>query len=229
MSAEPMKNLEGKETKHAPTKAAPPSPNSRRLLQREPKPQLPQGWLAYWSDEHQTYYYWSRDTDTVQWEKPGMPSTPAPYYPPRPSNGQDLPSPSPAPSPPPPPAGGTHAGHLSHHETQGPIPIVEVYLFEFSDDAWKHCQHTAPPLPCLKASARDQELLGRYEIKETEQAILMEFDLKDDSKDQYLIVISHHPDPLAIAMAMHSLGFTGTFQVSAALSLDVCVYVFMCA
>jgi hypothetical protein len=104
-----------------------------------------------------------------------------------------------------------------------------VYLFEFSDDAWKHCQHTAPPLPCLNASARDQELLGRYEIKETEQAILMEFDLKDDSKDQYLIVISHHPDPLAIAMAMHSLGFTGTFQVSAALSLDVCVYVFMCA
>jgi hypothetical protein len=76
-----MKTLEGKETIKAapkppmhPPKAAAPSPNSRKLLQgqRPEKPELPAGWLAYWSAQYQMYYYYNPSTGNTQWEKPTM-------------------------------------------------------------------------------------------------------------------------------------------------------------
>jgi hypothetical protein len=37
---------------------------------------------------------------------------------------------------------------------------------------------------CYRRSSVDEELLGRYKVKREEQAFLIEFHLKDDSKDQ---------------------------------------------
>jgi hypothetical protein len=92
-----------------------------------------------------------------------------------------------------------------------PAGIIDVLLFEFGDEKWKHCTET--DLACLRRSAIDEERLGRYKILDEEQAILMEFKIKDDSKDQYFVIISENPTPMAIAIAMHSLGWSGRYQV----------------
>lgn len=97
------------------------------------------------------------------------------------------------------------------HDDEHVAPIIDIYLFEFNNMDWQHCD--VIDLACIRASASDEEVLGQYKIKDEEQAILMEFHLKDDSKDQYFIVISEHPEPLAIAINMHSLGSTGASQV----------------
>jgi hypothetical protein len=228
-----MKNLEGKETKHGPIKAAPkppmhppkavaPSPNSRKLLQgqRPEKPELPAGWLAYWSAQYQMYYYYNPSTGNTQWEKPTMPTSntpapapapapvPAPSPTPTPAGGHGSHSPSPAP---PPAAGGGHGPAAGGDHVEKPAGIIDVILFEFGDEKWKHCEQS--DLACFRRSASDEELLGRYEIQDDEQAILMEFEIKDDSTDQYFVVISDNPEPMAIAIAMHSLGWSGKYQV----------------
>ena len=102
-------------------------------------------------------------------------------------------------------------GDDAHGDEEAEMPVIDVFLFEFNDMDWQHCAEQ--DLACIRKSASDEELLGRYRIKDEEQAILMEFHLKDDSKDQYFIVISEHPEPLAIAINMHSLGSTGSSQV----------------
>ena len=193
--------------------AAAPSPNSRKLLQgeRRAKPELPAGWLAYWSDQYKMYYYYNPVAQTTQWDKPTMPSSSAPAPAPSPpsAGGHGAHSPAPAPSPAE-TTGGGH-GHAVEGHVEKPAGIIDVLLFEFGDEKWKHCTET--DLACLRRSAIDEERLGRYKILDEEQAILMEFKIKDDSKDQYFVIISENPTPMAIAIAMHSLGWSGRYQV----------------
>jgi len=218
-------------------KPAPPSWDprrvSRKLLQggRPPLPQLPAGWHAYWDDQYQMYYYHDEASGVTQWDPPPAPHT---------ANGGAHDAHDAHASVDDHGASDTHAGehtsdgqggahadgshstgsHSGEHgvgdahggeHDEDDAPIIDVFLFEFGDDAWQHCTHT--DLACLRDSSIDEVLLGRYQIKDEEQAILMEFHLKDDSKDQFFVVISEHPEPLAIAINMHSLGFTGSSQV----------------
>ena len=187
---------------------APPAKRAmRNLLEQPPAPTLPEGWQAVWDEEYQMYYYWNTATDDVTWDQPAMP---APASPPAPPGGHAT-------------GGHEEDGHATGghgedgHATGGHVgkehvdPIIDVYLFEFNDMEWENCD--VIDLACIRSSASDEELLGRYKIKDEEQAILMEFHLKDDSKDQFFIVISEHPEPLAIAISLHSLGGTGSSQV----------------
>lgn len=42
---------------------------------------LPPGWEAVWSEEHEAHYFWHEPTDTVQWDPPDIPSPEAPTLP----------------------------------------------------------------------------------------------------------------------------------------------------
>jgi hypothetical protein len=101
--------------------AAAPSPNSRKLLQgeRPAKPELPAGWLAYWSDQYKMYYYYNPVAQTTQWDKPTMPSSSAP---------------APAPSP---PSAGGHGAHdwMDGNHIIGPFTLsLPLSMAEFNDD-----------------------------------------------------------------------------------------------
>jgi hypothetical protein len=214
--------------------AAPKEPvttsTARKLLQSSPPP-VPAPWEAYWDDEDLMYYYWNPQTEVSTWDAPAMPADSPPPPPPA-HDGDDHNDGDNHDSPSPPPAHddghgapaahddhgapatdghGTDVAHGEEHGEEHAAPIIDIFLFEFGDMEWEHCPEKS--IECIRKSAIDEVLLGRYQIKDEEQAILMEYDLKDDSRDQYFIVISEHPEPMAIAIKMHSLGWTGRSQV----------------
>ena len=222
---------------------------TRKLLQQPAAPALPANWQAFWDEDYKMYYYWNTVTDEVTWDAPSMPSSPAP--PPAgghggstdahgddhsdahgddhsddhgddhgddthetDAHGGDA------------HGGSGHGGEGEQHVAgEHEDPIIDLYLFEFGDDAWEHCAHQ--DIACFRASAVDEELIGRYKIKDEEQALLLEFNLKDDSKDQYMIVISEHEEPMAIAINLHSLGSTGRSQVCVIFSASASASLFV--
>jgi len=203
LSTPPMKNLapkKGSRTGPPAKRQAPKSPGTaqnmtlpgRKILQEAdppPPPALPDGWTAYWDEEYEMYYYWDgvEGHDTTY----DMPMSSLPPSPP--SHGHDHDK-------------DMHGGSQEHVD-----PIIDIFLFEFADMEWENCE--VKDIACIRKSATDEELLGRYKIRDEEQAILMEFELKDDSRDQFFIIISEHSEPMAVAIALHSLGFTGSSQV----------------
>ena len=178
-----------------------------------PPPALPDGWTAYWDEEYEMYYYWDGvEGHDSTYDMPMSSSPPSP-----PSHGHDHDEDM---------HGGSHDDDGYEHDDDGygddehadglhdkehVDPIIDIFLFEFADMEWENCE--VKDIACIRKSATDEELLGRYKIRDEEQAILMEFELKDDSRDQFFIIISEHNEPMAVAIALHSLGFTGSIQV----------------
>ena len=226
LSTPPMKNLapkKGSRTGPPAKRQAPKSPGTaqkmtlpgRKILEEDPPPPpaLPDGWTAYWDEEYEMYYYWDGvEGHDSTYDMPMSSSPPSP-----PSHGHDHDEDM---------HGGSHDDDGYEHDDDGygddehadglhdkehVDPIIDIFLFEFADMEWENCE--VKDIACIRKSATDEELLGRYKIRDEEQAILMEFELKDDSRDQFFIIISEHNEPMAVAIALHSLGFTGSIQV----------------
>ncbi|CAJ1427425.1 unnamed protein product, partial [Effrenium voratum] len=77
---------DGKEAASAATTLQPVQEVPERSLQRKESldellaPEtldLPPGWEAVWSNDHEAYYFWHEPTDTVQWEPPDSPKAEA--------------------------------------------------------------------------------------------------------------------------------------------------------
>jgi Na+/H+ antiporter NhaD/arsenite permease-like protein len=90
---------------------------------------------------------------------------------------------------------------------------VSFYLviMKPGDERWKHGDFSFGSFKEL--AVREPELISRHQLQQQEQALLLEFEIEENADDEFFLVVSDSPDPLAVAISMHSLGSLGPLQV----------------
>ncbi len=114
------------------------------------------------------------------------------------------------------PAG--HDNQSSHDEEHEEQTVLQIYLMHLSqeDASWKDSAATFADFMQYVKEGTEPVLVGNYSILDDEQRLLLELEIAEDPHDQYFIAFSQQEEPMAVAIAMHSLGSTGPIQVGIA-------------
>jgi hypothetical protein len=91
-----------------------------------------------------------------------------------------------------------------------------VFLMKPGDQRWKESNMSFAGFQALAVKEEGVEnprLIASHKLRTQELALLLEFEIMDSPEDEIFVVVSDSPEPLAVAIAMHSLGFLGPMQV----------------
>mmetsp|Transcript_27974 Transcript_27974/g.54629 ORF Transcript_27974/g.54629 Transcript_27974/m.54629 type:complete len:872 (-) Transcript_27974:555-3170(-) len=100
------------------------------------------------------------------------------------------------------------AGHDGIHD------YISVYLMELKDQACVEAEDQS--WAALEACSETITQVGDYKIREEEQSKLLELQLSENPLNTVLVVTTDAIDPMPIAIQLHSLGWTGPYQVGIA-------------
>ncbi|KAJ1473655.1 hypothetical protein T484DRAFT_1835214 [Baffinella frigidus] len=91
-----------------------------------------------------------------------------------------------------------------------------VFLMQPGDDRWKQSNMSFAGFKALAVKEEgvpNPRLIASHEMRTEELALLLEFEINESPDDEIFVVVSDSEEPLAVAIALHSLGWLGPMQV----------------